>query len=58
MLGGKLKALLDGRFALSREDIDAVAFLALRHRIVLNFEGEAAGLSTDDVIQEILTKTR
>ena len=58
MLGGKLRALLDRRFALSREDVDEVAHLSLRHRMVLNFEGEAAGLTTDDVLDEILKQTR
>ena len=58
VLGGKVRALLDGRFALSREDIDEVLHLALRHRLVLNFEGEAAGLTTDKVLDEIKKKTR
>ncbi|HOX42149.1 MAG TPA: AAA family ATPase [Myxococcota bacterium] len=58
MLGAKLRALLDKRFAASREDVDAVVHLALRHRLVLNFEGEAAGLTTDRVVDEILKKTR
>ena len=58
MLGGKLRALLDNRFALSREDVDEVAHLALRHRMVLNFEGEAAGLTTDDVLDELLKITK
>ena len=58
MLGGKLRALLDNRFAVSKEDISAVCHLALRHRMVLNFEGEAAGYSTDDILDEILKTTR
>ncbi len=58
ILGGKLRALLDERFALSREDVDHVAHLALRHRMVLNFEGEASGLTSDDVIDELLKLTK
>jgi MoxR-like ATPase len=58
ILGGKVRALLDGRFAVSREDVDAVIHLALRHRMVLNFEGEAAGLTTDAVLDEIQKQTR
>ncbi len=58
ILGGKLRALLDERFALAREDIDAVAYLGLRHRMVLNFEGEAAGLTADDVTRELLKFTK
>jgi MoxR-like ATPase len=57
-LGGKVRALLDGRFAVSRADIDAVLHRAMRHRLVLNFEGEAAGLTTDDVLDEIHKQTR
>ena len=58
ILGGKLRALLDGRFSLSREDVDQVAPLALRHRMVLNFEGEAAGMTTDAVLDELLRLTK
>ncbi|NMB75273.1 MAG: AAA domain-containing protein [Myxococcales bacterium] len=58
LLGGKVRALLDGRFALAREDIDAVCHLALRHRLVLNFEGEAANLTPDAVLDEIRHKIR
>ncbi len=53
ILGGKVRALLDGRFALARADIDAHLRKALRHRLVLNFEGEAAGLSPEDVLDKI-----
>ena len=52
--GGKIYALLDGRFNVSIDDIRAVALPSLRHRIILNFEGEAEGTSTDEVIAEIL----
>jgi MoxR-like ATPase len=58
LLGGKLRALLDGRFAASREDVEAVAHLALRHRVVLNFEAEADGLSPDRVVDELLRTAR
>jgi MoxR-like ATPase len=58
ILGGKVRALLDGRFAVSREDVDRVLHRAMRHRLVLNFEGEAAGLTTDDVLDEIHKRTR
>jgi MoxR-like ATPase len=43
---------MDGRAAVSREDLKRVAPLALRHRIVLNFEGEAEGITTEAVIAE------
>jgi len=54
ILGGKINALLEGRFNVSFEDIQAVAPSALRHRLLLNFEGLADGLSTDDIIQDML----
>ncbi|CAM5781661.1 MULTISPECIES: AAA family ATPase [Brevibacillus] len=50
----KVRALLSGRFNLSFEDIDAVALPALRHRVFLNFEGEANGIRPDSIVQEIL----
>jgi MoxR-like ATPase len=51
---GKIYALLDGRFNVSIDDIRAVAMPALRHRIILNFEGEAEGITTESVIRAIL----
>jgi MoxR-like ATPase len=57
LLGAKIKALLDGRFAASIDDVRKVATPAMRHRTMLNFEGEAEGVSTDKVIAEILEKT-
>jgi len=56
-LGGKLQALLDGRFNASFSDIKKVFLPAMRHRVLLNFEGEAEGISTDDVLREIIEKT-
>ncbi len=55
VLGGKSRALLDGRAAVAVDDIKAIALAALRHRIILNFEGQAEGLTTDAVIENILT---
>jgi MoxR-like ATPase len=51
---GKIYALLDGRFNVSIDDIRAVTLPALRHRIILNFEGEAEGITTEAVIRSIL----
>ena len=58
VLGGKIHALLDGRFNVAYSDIQAVAASALRHRIILNFEGEAEGVSTDSVVRAIIAETR
>jgi MoxR-like ATPase len=54
ILGGKVRALIDGRFNVSFDDIEAVAFAALRHRLIVNFEAEAEGITTDHVIAQIL----
>jgi len=56
-LAAKLRALLDGRFNASFTDVQRVYLPAMRHRVLLNFEGEAEGISTDDVLREILEKT-
>ena len=51
---GKIFALLDGRFNVSIDDVRAAALPSLRHRIILNFEGEAEGITTEAVIRSIL----
>lgn len=54
ILAAKVRALLENRFHVSHEDIDFVARPALRHRIILNFEGQADGVDTDSLIEELL----
>jgi len=54
VLAGKVRALIDGRFNVSFDDIEAVAAAALRHRLILNFEAEAEGITTDHIIAEVL----
>ncbi len=54
VLGGKMLALLDERVHVSCEDIRGVVMPALRHRILLNFEGEAEHVDTDDILKEII----
>jgi len=54
VLGAKVRALLDNRAHVSIEDLKAVAPPALRHRIILNFEGQAEGVTTDMIINDIL----
>jgi MoxR-like ATPase len=56
LLGAKVRALFDGRFAASIDDVKATALAALRHRVLLSFEGEAEGVGSDRVIAEILKK--
>ncbi len=53
-LAAKIYAMLDGRYNVSFADIKKAALPALRHRLLLNFEGEAEGLNTDFVINDIL----
>jgi MoxR-like ATPase len=54
LLAAKIRALLDQRFNVAREDVRAVAHPALRHRIILNFEGQAENVRPDRVIDDIL----
>jgi len=52
VLGGKVMALLDGRYNVAVDDLRTVAPAALRHRLLLNFEGEAEGVATDKLIAD------
>ena len=54
LLAAKIRSLFEGRFAASIDDVRAVAMPCLRHRVLLNFEGEAEGMKTDTVIADIL----
>ncbi|MBK9138655.1 MAG: MoxR family ATPase [Verrucomicrobia bacterium] len=54
MLAAKVRALAAGRFNVSFEDVQAAALPALRHRLILNFEAEAEGITTDHVIEQVL----
>ncbi len=57
VLAGKVRAMLDERYHVSFDDIDASVMPALRHRILLNFEGQAEGISTDEVLENVLEST-
>jgi MoxR-like ATPase len=54
ILAGKVRALTQGRFNVSFDDIEAVTAPALRHRLILNFEAEAEGITTDHIIAQVL----
>jgi MoxR-like ATPase len=56
ILAAKIRALLHGRFNVAFEDIQQVAPPALRHRLILNFEGEAEGIAADKLVHEILER--
>jgi len=54
ILGGKVRALSEGRYNVSVDDVKALAAPALRHRVILNFEGEAEGVDVDNLIAQII----
>ncbi|MFN8535635.1 MAG: MoxR family ATPase [Dehalococcoidia bacterium] len=54
ILAAKVLALLDGRFNVAFADLREVAYPALRHRVILNFQGEAEAVTTDRIVEEIL----
>ncbi len=54
VLAGKCRALLDGRPAVSVDDLRAVALPALRHRLILNFEAHAEGVTQDKVVRNLV----
>jgi MoxR-like ATPase len=54
VLAGRIRALLEGRYNLALEDLEAVAAPALRHRVFLNFEADAAGVTADEVVASVV----
>ena len=56
ILAGKVHALLEGRYNVGFHDIRTVFLHALRHPMLLNFEAQAEGIQTDDVLRELLEK--
>ncbi len=54
ILAAKIHAILDHRYHVAREDLQAVAHACLRHRIIMNFEGQAESIQTDRIIDDIL----
>ena len=57
ILGGKARALLEGRFHVQVEDIQHLAKPVLRHRVVVNFSADSDGITSDDVIDRIVDAT-
>ena len=58
VLAGKVYALIDGRLNVDYADIQKAALPSLRHRIILSFEGEAAGVTPEQLIKDIVERTR
>ena len=56
VLGAKARALTNGRYHVSFEDIKAMAHPVLRHRVLVNFRAESEGISTDAIIDELLDR--
>jgi MoxR-like ATPase len=56
ILAGKILALQDGRFNVAYADIQAAAAPALRHRLILNFEAQASGVSADAIIADLIER--
>jgi MoxR-like ATPase len=54
VLGAKVRALAEGRYNVSADDLKQLAAPALRHRVILNFEGEAEGIDVDSLIEQIV----
>src|SRR5207237_8997556 len=54
ILGGKARALLRGRLHVTTEDVQAVAYPVLRHRLVTTFNADAEGVTTDDIIGRLI----
>jgi MoxR-like ATPase len=52
--GAQVRALLEDRFNVSRDDIQAIAPPALRHRLILGFEAQADGVTTDRLVSDVL----
>lgn len=58
VLGAKVRALLEGRYNVSFEDLRVMAKPVLRHRLLLNFEAQAEGIQADDVVQAVLDQVK
>jgi MoxR-like ATPase len=58
LLAAKARAVFDGRFSVSSDDVRAVSVAALRHRVILSFEGDAEGIRTEHVLDDILEVVR
>ncbi|RMG86902.1 MAG: MoxR family ATPase [Chloroflexi bacterium] len=58
IIGAKINALLEGRYNVAFDDVEAVAHAALNHRLLLNFEGQAEGITTNDIISHLLEQVK
>lgn len=58
LAASRASALLDGRYHVAKEDVDKMAVQAIRHRLILSFEGEAEGVNPDNIVAAIISKVR
>jgi MoxR-like ATPase len=58
LLGAKARALLEGRSVAAPDDVSAVAFPVLRHRVLVNFQAEADGIGADEIVSRLLAHVR
>ena len=58
ILGGKIRALLSGRFNVACEDVRGIGVPALRHRMAFSFEGQSAGIRPEQIVEEITAETQ
>jgi MoxR-like ATPase len=56
VIGAKIRALLNGRYNVAFEDVRAAALPSLRHRVLLNYEAEADGVTTDRLVESLIEK--
>jgi len=58
ILGAKARTIIQGRYAVSIEDVQALAPSVLRHRIIPNFKAQAEGLSSTDIVTRLLSEIK
>lgn len=58
IIGAKSIALLDNRHSIDHNDLQATIYPALRHRLILNYEGQAEGISADEILTEVLKSVK
>jgi MoxR-like ATPase len=58
IIGAKVRALIDNRHNVDYEDLQAVMLPALRHRLILNFEGQAENISPTEILRQVIQAVR
>jgi MoxR-like ATPase len=58
IIGAKILALIDGRHNVDYTDLQTVMLPALRHRLILNYEGQAEGITPDEILQQVIKQVK